>query len=79
MQDFTNGMSAGLIPGKWTKSRKSEANGTCVEALGLPQGGVALRNSTDPGGPALIFTTAEMEAFLDGAKNGEFDAFGAAN
>lgn len=79
MQNFTNGMPAGLIPGKWVKSRKSEANGTCVEALGLPHGGVALRNSTDPGGPALIFTTAEMEAFLDGAKNGEFDAFGAPN
>ncbi|MFF4223891.1 DUF397 domain-containing protein [Streptomyces sp. L500] len=79
MQNFTNGVPAGLIPGSWVKSRKSEANGTCVEVLGLTQGGVALRNSTDPSGPALIFTIAEMEAFLDGAKNGEFDALVASN
>lgn len=79
MQSFTNGMPAGLIAGSWVKSSKSEANGTCVEALGLPNGGVALRNSTDPGGPALVFTAAEMDAFLDGAKKGEFDAFAALN
>ncbi|WP_369383353.1 DUF397 domain-containing protein [Streptomyces sp. cg36] len=79
MQNYTNGMSAALIPGTWVKSRRSEANGTCVEAVGLPHGGVALRNSTDPGGPALIFTRAEMESFLDGAKNGEFDALADAN
>ncbi|MFD5768261.1 DUF397 domain-containing protein [Streptomyces sp. NPDC127049] len=72
MQQFTNGMPASLIPGAWTKSRKSEANGMCVEALRLPQGRVALRNSTDPSGPALVFTADEMNAFFDGVWNGEF-------
>ncbi|WP_433547182.1 DUF397 domain-containing protein [Streptomyces sp. CA-294286] len=72
-------MPATLIPGSWVKSRKSEANGTCIEALQLPNGRVALRNSTHPSGPALVFTAAEMDAFLDGAKNGEFDAFVAYN
>ncbi|WP_405969451.1 DUF397 domain-containing protein [Streptomyces sp. NBC_00988] len=79
MQDFTNGMAAGLIPGTWVKSRMSEANGMCVELAALPRGGVAVRNSTDPGGPALIFTAEEMGAFLDGAKRGEFDALGTPN
>ncbi|MFF2189641.1 DUF397 domain-containing protein [Streptomyces sp. NPDC058155] len=79
MQKFTNGMPANLVPGEWVKSRKSEANGTCVEAVKLPQGRVALRNSTDPSGPALVFTAAEVDAFLDGAKNGEFDRFATVN
>ncbi|MFE7120665.1 DUF397 domain-containing protein [Streptomyces sp. NPDC057654] len=79
MQKFTNGTPASLVAGEWVKSRKSEVNGTCVEAAQLPQGRVALRNSTDPGGPALVFTTAEMEAFLDGVKNGEFDSFASLN
>ncbi|MFJ2770521.1 DUF397 domain-containing protein [Streptomyces sp. NPDC087300] len=73
MQEYANGMSAGLIPGQWIKSRKSEANGTCIEAVGLPGGGVALRNSRDANGPALVYTVEEFDAFLDGAKKGEFD------
>jgi uncharacterized protein DUF397 len=74
MQNFKNGTPADLIPGHWIKSRKTEANGMCVELVALPQGGVAMRNSTDPSGPALVFTNGEMDAFLDGAKKGEFDA-----
>lgn len=34
---------------------------------------VAMRNSAQPDGPALIFTPAEWEAFVLGAKDGEFD------
>ncbi|MCX5078565.1 DUF397 domain-containing protein [Streptomyces sp. NBC_00424] len=73
MQHFTNGMPASLIPGGWVKSLASEAAGMCVELARLPQGGVAVRNSNAPDGPALIFTVGEMGAFLDGAKSGEFD------
>ncbi|MEU6814092.1 DUF397 domain-containing protein [Streptomyces sp. NPDC046860] len=79
MMEFINGMPANLIPGHWVKSRQSEAQGMCVEAIPLPHGGVALRNSTDPNGPALVFTEGEMSAFLDGAKNGEFDPLVGAN
>jgi hypothetical protein len=32
-----------------------------------------MSNSGDPEGPALIFTHAEIEAFIAGAKDGEFD------
>ncbi|MEU8592371.1 MULTISPECIES: DUF397 domain-containing protein [Streptomyces griseus group] len=75
MNAYKNGMPSDLIPGTWVKSQKSEANGTCLEVLQLPDGRVAMRNSTDPAGPALIIQTAEMESFVDGAKKGEFDRF----
>jgi hypothetical protein len=32
-----------------------------------------MRNSRDPHGPALVYTPAEIAAFLAGAKEGEFD------
>ncbi|WP_308016135.1 DUF397 domain-containing protein [Nonomuraea aurantiaca] len=33
---------------------------------------MAIRDSKDPHGPALIFTSGEWAAFLAGAKDGEF-------
>jgi hypothetical protein len=33
----------------------------------------AVRDSKNPNGPALIFTPAEWDAFVGGAKDGEFD------
>jgi hypothetical protein len=45
-----------------------------VEVAELPDGsGVAVRNSRDPEGPALIYTPAEIAAFILGAKDGDFD------
>jgi Domain of unknown function (DUF397) len=73
MQVFRNGMSAGSIEGSWVKASASNANGQCVEIAALGGGQVAVRNSTDPSGPALIFTPQEFSAFLDGARHGEFD------
>ncbi len=57
----------------WRKSAASNPNGDCVELARLPEGGVAVRNSRDPHGPALIYTRSEIGAFLRGAKDGEFD------
>ncbi|HEX6346583.1 DUF397 domain-containing protein [Umezawaea sp.] len=34
---------------------------------------VAMRNSAHPEGPVLVFTPAEWDAFILGAKDGEFD------
>ncbi len=39
----------------------------------LAGGAVAVRNSRDPHGPALVYTRAEIAAFIAGAKAGEFD------
>ena len=69
-----NGVPAGDLPGaRWRKSARSSAEGNCVELAPLPGDGVAVRNSRDPEGPALVFTDAELEAFLAGVKDGEFD------
>jgi hypothetical protein len=34
---------------------------------------VAVRDTKDPGGPRLIFSPAEWEAFTAGVRDGEFD------
>jgi hypothetical protein len=66
--------SADLLgPLTWRKSRASNPRGDCVELARLRDGDVAVRNSRDPHGPALVYTPAEIAAFLVGAKAGEFD------
>ena len=45
----------------------------CVEAAGLPDGAIAVRNSRHPAGPAPIYARAGITAFLSGVKNGTFD------
>ncbi len=34
---------------------------------------IGLRNSAEPDGAVLVFTRAEWDAFVGGAKDGEFD------
>ena len=68
-----NGIQASqLRRAAWRKSRYSNPSGNCVEMAELSAGGVAIRNSRYPEGPALIFTRAEWEAFLCGAGDGDF-------
>lgn len=62
-----------LTGAKWFKSSKSSANQDCVEAAHLGEGFVGVRDSKNPSGLALVFTPAEWDAFLSGAKGGEFD------
>lgn len=59
----------------WCKASASTAVGNCVELAALPGGGIAVRDSKDPDGLWLKFTPAEIGAWLDGAKAGEFDRF----
>ncbi|MFI0742574.1 DUF397 domain-containing protein [Streptomyces sp. NPDC021100] len=74
MPHVYNGMVASGIDGVvWRKSRHSNSQGSCVEFAKLPGGGVAVRNSRHPDGPALVYTPAEIEAMLLGVKDGEFD------
>jgi hypothetical protein len=56
----------------WRKAESSGANGQCVE-IASAMGNVAIRDSKDPDGPILVYTMPEFRAFLDGARNGEFD------
>ncbi|MEW2134935.1 DUF397 domain-containing protein [Streptomyces sp. NPDC005435] len=74
MEQVENGVGAGMIKGvTWRKSRHSGGNGNCVEVASLPGGGVAVRNSRDPEGPALVYTREEVFAFFAGVRDGEFD------
>ncbi|HEY7263968.1 MAG TPA: DUF397 domain-containing protein [Trebonia sp.] len=74
MTDSYNGIPATeLTDVTWQKSRHSNPNGACVEVAVLRDGEIAVRNSRFPGGPALVYTRAEIAAFLAGAKDGEFD------
>ncbi len=61
-----NGVPAGDLPGAgWRKSGRSSAQGNCVELARLSGSQVAIRNSRHPSGPALVFTEAELDAFLE--------------
>ena len=74
MLQVHNGMSASSIDGvTWQKSRYSNSSGNCVEVAQLTGGDVAVRNSRHADGPALVYTKAEITAFILGAKDGEFD------
>ncbi|MEU6645907.1 DUF397 domain-containing protein [Saccharomonospora sp. NPDC046836] len=69
-----NGISSQLLSdAAWRKSSYSGATGNCVEVARLNDGQIAMRNSRDPRGPALVYTRAEIQAFLAGAKDGDFD------
>jgi Domain of unknown function (DUF397) len=73
--DAYNGIPAGnLIGVTWQKSSRSNPSGNCVELGSLPaDAGIAVRNSRDPEGPALIYTKDEIAAFIRGVADGEFD------
>lgn len=74
MDPVHSGMSAtDLGTEGWQKPWSGTNGGSCVEAKRLPDGSVALRQSRDPDGPALVYTREEMVAFLRGAKSGQAD------
>jgi hypothetical protein len=63
-----------LTNAEWRKSTFSGSNGGgCVEVARNLPGIVAVRDSKDREGPALVFTPGEWRAFLDGVRAAEFD------
>jgi Domain of unknown function (DUF397) len=59
---------------EWFKSSYSGANGACVEARHRAEGGVEVRDSKDPAGPAFTFSAGAWGAFLAEVKGGGFPA-----
>ena len=67
-------ITATWITATWIKSSYSgPTGGKCAEIAFLADGKVAMRNSREPDGPALVFTAAEWNAFLAGVRDGEFN------
>ncbi|MFC1436574.1 DUF397 domain-containing protein [Streptacidiphilus sp. N1-3] len=56
----------------WQKAAASGAQGDCAELAQLGNM-VALRQSTDPHGPALLFDRSVISALLAAVKAGKFD------
>jgi Domain of unknown function (DUF397) len=58
----------------WRKASYSSGNGVnCVEVASNLPGTVAVRDSKDPAGPALLFTPGAWDAFCEGVKSGKLD------
>lgn len=73
MEIATKGFRLDLSGAQWFKSTRSGVDcDNCVEVAFVGEA-IAVRDSKQPGGPALIFTPAEWDAFVGGAKDGEFD------
>lgn len=67
MIDLTNAL--------WRKSTRSGDNGgACVEVADNLDSAVAVRDSKDPAGPALLFEPTAWTRFVVGSKDGMFDA-----
>ena len=58
---------------EWRRAHPCSADGNCVE-IAHTTDRIQLRDSKDPNGPTLTFTTDEWAAFTDGVRAGEFDA-----
>lgn len=57
----------------WLKPWSGQNGGACVETKQLSDGRVAMRQSTDPEGPALVCSAREMTAFVQAVKSGMAD------
>ncbi|MER7108216.1 DUF397 domain-containing protein [Streptomyces sp. NPDC000229] len=69
-----NGMPAAELGADgWHKPWSGGNGGNCIEAMKLSDGRVAVRQSADPDGPALIYSHKEIAAFIQGAKSGKAD------
>jgi hypothetical protein len=60
-----------LTAAAWRTSSLCDLNG-CVE-VALLDDQVAVRDAKDRGGPVLLFSAPEWEAFVGGVRSGEFD------
>ena len=73
MEMEAKGLRVSLDGAEWRKSNRSGPySDNCVE-VAFVDGAIAVRDSKNPTGPVLLFTQGEWDAFVEGAKDGEFD------
>lgn len=73
MEVEAKGLRVDLTGAVWNRSSASGPNcDNCVE-VAFVDNAIAVRDSKHPEGPILLFTQAEWDAFVGGAKDGEFD------
>lgn len=65
----------GLAWQKSTLTLDDPKKTNCVQVATFADGAVAIGDSNRPGAAPLMFTPAEMSAFIGGVKAGEFDRF----
>ena len=74
MQDIHTGICATeLVGATWKKSQRSNSQGACVEIARLDGATIAMRNSRDPQGTALIYPATAVRAMVGALRSGEFD------
>ena len=73
MTDTVAAVEPELAGAIWRISSHSGASSSCVALAPLGDGRVAMRNSNHPGAGLVVFTRAELAAFVAGVKDGEFD------
>ncbi|MET8628134.1 DUF397 domain-containing protein [Kitasatospora sp. NPDC004669] len=59
-------------PITWRKSTYSGSGGVCVEVADGFAGVMPVRDSKDPGGPALLFLADAWQSFINAVRAGEF-------
>jgi hypothetical protein len=65
--------NARLDTATWRKSSFTGDQGDCVEVANLTVDEYVVRNSNHPDRGTLVFTRAELAAWIKGCKAGEFD------
>jgi hypothetical protein len=56
-----------LARATWRKAVRSQGNGSCVEIANLSAGRVAVRDSKNAAGPAIVMTSDQWQTFLASA------------
>ncbi|UGY90285.1 DUF397 domain-containing protein [Streptomyces gobiensis] len=58
----------------WFKASASSGSGGCIEVAFPDNDRVTIRDNDDPNNPPFVVTRHVFNCWVDGAKNGEFDA-----
>ncbi|MFI9560279.1 DUF397 domain-containing protein [Nonomuraea endophytica] len=74
MTETNNDLATEIATAVWRKAAKSGDNGgNCIEVAPLSKGRVGIRDTEAPDQAPFVVSAAVWDAFLDGAKRGEFD------